>query len=66
MPMTSKEMIKFLEKNGFTWIKSGDGSHRKFKNFETGKVTQVPYHGSKTLPKGTERTILKQAGLSKK
>ena len=39
MPMTAKEMIKFLEKNGFTYIKNGDGSHRKFKNFESGKVT---------------------------
>lgn len=62
MPMTSKEMIKLLEKNGFTYIKSGDGSHRKFKNFETGKVTQVPYH-SKELTKKLEHMILKQAGL---
>lgn len=58
MPMKAKEMIKFLEKNGFTYIKSGDGSHRKFKNFESGKVTQVPYHN-----KELEHMILKQAGL---
>jgi phage protein len=58
MPMTAKEMIKFLEKNGFTYIKSGDGSHREFKNFESGKVTQVPYHN-----KELEHMILKQAGL---
>ena len=62
MPMTPKEMIKLLEKNGFTYVKSGDGSHRKFKNFETGKVTQVPYH-SKELTKKLESMILKQAGL---
>ncbi|EHL14549.1 hypothetical protein HMPREF9629_02135 [Peptoanaerobacter stomatis] len=62
MPMTAKEMIKFLEKNGFTYIKSGDGSHRKFKNFESGKVTQVPYH-NKELSKKLEHMILKQAGL---
>ena len=30
MPMTSKEMIKLLEANGFIYVKSGDGSHRKF------------------------------------
>ncbi|NLM06025.1 MAG: addiction module toxin, HicA family [Tissierellia bacterium] len=62
MPMTSKEMIKLLEKNGFVHIKSGDGSHRKFKNFETGRVTQVPYH-NRDLCKKTEHMILKQAGL---
>ncbi|MCI5839498.1 MAG: type II toxin-antitoxin system HicA family toxin [Peptoniphilaceae bacterium] len=62
MPMSSKEMIKLLEKNGFIYVKSGDGSHRKFKNPKTGKVTQVPYH-SKELSKGLERAILKQAGI---
>lgn len=63
MPMTSKQMIKFLEKNGFTYVPSGDGSHRKYKNFKNGRVTTVPYHGSNDLPKGTEQKILKQAGL---
>ena len=62
MPMSSKEMIKLLEKNGFTYIKGGDGSHRKFKNFKTGKVTEVPFH-SKDLKKGIEHAILKQSGL---
>lgn len=63
MPMTSKQMIKFLKKNGFTYIKSGDGSHKKFKNLKTGWVTIVPDHGSKDLGKALEREILKQAGL---
>lgn len=49
MPMTSKQMIKFLKKNGFTYIKSGDGSHKKFKNLKTGRVTIVPDHGPKIL-----------------
>lgn len=62
MPMSSKEMIKLLKKNGFIYVKSGRGSHRKFMNPETGKVTQVPYH-SKEIPKGLEMEILKQAGL---
>lgn len=59
MPMTSKQMIKFLKKNGFTYIKSGDGSHKKFKNLKTGRVTIVPDHGSKDLGKALEREILK-------
>lgn len=63
MPMTSKQMIKFLKENGFAYIKSGDGSHKKFKNLKTGRVTIVPDHGSKDLGKALEREILKQAGL---
>lgn len=62
MPMTSKEMIKFLLKNGFIQIKGGKGSHKRFFNPSTGKITQVPDH-SKELKKGMEQAILKQAGL---
>ena len=55
-------MIKFLLKNGFEEIQGGKGSHRRFKNFKTGKVTEVPCHSGE-LGKGLERAILKQAGL---
>ena len=44
MPMNSKEMIRFLKRNGFVEIKGGKGSHRRLKNFATGKVTEVPCH----------------------
>lgn len=62
MPMTSKEMIIFLLKNGFKQIPGGKGSHKKFYNQSTGKYTVVPDHG-KELGKGMEHKILKQAGL---
>ncbi len=61
MPMTSKEMITFLKKNGFEII-SQNGSHVKMRNPNTGKTVIVPYH-SKDLKKGMEQAILKQAGL---
>lgn len=61
MPMTSKEIIKLLEKNGFISI-GQNGSHIKMRNPDTKRTVIVPYH-SKTLKKGTENTILKQAGL---
>lgn len=61
MPMTSKQMIKLLEENGFKQIRQ-DGSHKLFKNSETGKTTTVPYH-CKDLKKGIEHKILKDAGL---
>lgn len=61
MPMTSKEMIKHLNKNGFESV-SQNGSHVKLKNPETGRTVIVPYH-SKDLNRGLEQAILKQAGL---
>ena len=61
MPMTPREMIKYLKQNGFREV-SQNGSHVKLKNDETGKQTEVPYH-CKDLKKGLEQAILKQAGL---
>lgn len=61
MPMTSKQMIKLLKKHGFIEIRKA-GSHRIYKHPLTNQCTVVPFH-MKDLPKGTERNILKQAGL---
>ncbi|MCB6993010.1 type II toxin-antitoxin system HicA family toxin [bacterium 210820-DFI.6.37] len=63
MPMTPREMIKFLKKNGFAEV-SQKGSHVKLVNEHTGKQTIVPYH-NKAMKKGLEQAILKQAGLDK-
>lgn len=61
MPMTSREMIKYLKDNGFEQV-SQNGSHVKMRNEKTGNQVIVPYH-SKSLKKGLEQAILKQAGL---
>lgn len=61
MPMTAKEIIKLLEQNGFEYIRS-NGSHRLYRNPVTNKSVIVPFH-SGTLKPGTEKNILKQAGL---
>ena len=61
MPITPKEIVKILKKNGFVEV-SQKGSHLKLRNEQTGKTVIVPMH-SKELPLGTEQAILKQAGL---
>ena len=61
MPLTAKEMIKLLKKNGFEVV-SQNGSHVKLKNPVTKRQTTVPLH-NKDLQKGLEQAILKQAGL---
>lgn len=61
MPMTPKQMVKLLKKNGFE-IVSQNGSLIKMRHNATGRQTEVPMH-SKDLKKGLENAILKQAGL---
>ena len=61
MPLTPKQMIKLLKKNGFEVI-SQNGSHVKLCQADTGIQTIVPLH-NKDLKKGLEDAILKQTGL---
>ena len=64
MPMTPKEMISLLEKNGFIYIKNNNWSHQKYYNPKTNITVSVPMH-AKELKKGLEHAILKQAGIEK-
>ncbi|MCD8797131.1 type II toxin-antitoxin system HicA family toxin [Mammaliicoccus sciuri] len=58
---SSKEVIKKIERDGWYLVKVV-GSHYHYKHDKKpGKVT-VP-HPKKDLPRGTEYSILKQAGL---
>ena len=63
MPMTPKQMVKYLIKNGFEVI-GQRGSHIKMNNPGTNKTTIIPMH-SNDLKKGLEQKILKEAGLKK-
>ena len=61
MPTTPKQMVKFLNENGFRKVRQ-EGSHLIMRNEETKKQTVVPMH-NKDLSRGTEQAILKQTGL---
>lgn len=62
MPITVRDMIKRIEADGWA-LDRQRGSHRQFKHpMKTGLVT-VPGQLGKDLDPGTERSILKQAGL---
>lgn len=54
-------MEKLILADGWVF-KSQEGSHKHYIHpVKPGKVT-IPFHG-KDIPKGTENSILKQAGL---
>lgn len=60
MPLTDKEMIRILKKEGWTvGTKKGKGSHTRM--FKSGYRPITIPHGE--LAKGTEHSIKKQAGL---
>lgn len=60
MPMTQKEMVKLLKKHGFLKVDGGKGSHIKMTKPGLQRPIIIPYG---ELKEGTERGILKEAGL---
>lgn len=64
MPLTPKEIIRMLLRNGFIHVKSNNGSHQKYFNPLTNITVAVPVR-AKELKKGLEQAILKQAGLKR-
>jgi len=59
--LNSKQIIKLLEEAGFE-LDHVSGSHYIYYHPVNGKRAVVPYH-SKTLPIGTLKSILREAGL---
>lgn len=64
MPWKPAKMVRFLKRHGFIECKKS-GGHRRFYNPITKRNTEVPMHNKELRP-GTERKILKEAGLQKK
>jgi predicted RNA binding protein YcfA (HicA-like mRNA interferase family) len=62
VPLKVSDVLKLLEADGW-YLVAQAGSHRQFKHpAKPGKVT-VAGKASLDLPPGTERSILKQAGI---
>lgn len=61
MPLTARQMIKLIEAAGWRAIRQ-KGSHRVFIHDSLPGMVIVPVHKG-DLPYGTERKILKDAGL---
>ncbi|HTF47539.1 MAG TPA: type II toxin-antitoxin system HicA family toxin [Pseudonocardia sp.] len=55
-------MIRILEGDGWQWVRTR-GSHRVYVHPTKPGIVDLPGKLGKDLPLGTERSILKQAGL---
>ena len=65
MPLKVSEIIKVIETDGW-YLAATRGSHRQYKHpSKPGRVT-VAGKPSAVLPPGTERSILRQAGLNRR
>jgi predicted RNA binding protein YcfA (HicA-like mRNA interferase family) len=60
---TGREVLAALLREGFTLTHVRGSHHYLRKPGVTGLVV-VPVHGNRTLPAGTLRSILRQAGLT--
>jgi len=58
----SRQIVKVLENLGFQLIRQS-GSHATYRHPD-GRWTIVSIHPGKTIPKGTLRKIIRDAGLS--
>lgn len=62
MPIKVRDIIRILEEDGWQWERTR-GSHRVYSHPTKSGIVVVPGKLRKDLPLGTERSILKQAGL---
>ncbi len=60
IPSKGTELVKVLQKMGFH-VERWKGSHAIMDNGH--RIVVVPCHGKKELPKGTQRAIIRDAGL---
>jgi predicted RNA binding protein YcfA (HicA-like mRNA interferase family) len=60
--MRFSELVRLLERNGFRLLRE-KGSVRYYGKPGLDRILRVDYHGTKEVPTGTCRAILKAAGL---
>jgi predicted RNA binding protein YcfA (HicA-like mRNA interferase family) len=62
--LTARAVIKKLKKAGFVFDRQAKGSHEIWYNPITKRRTTVPNHPGVDIPKGTLKSIIKEAGLT--
>jgi predicted RNA binding protein YcfA (HicA-like mRNA interferase family) len=57
-----RDLVKLIEADGW-YLKRTNGSHQIYKHPRKPQTLVVAYHGTKDIPDGTVKSILKLAGL---
>jgi predicted RNA binding protein YcfA (HicA-like mRNA interferase family) len=61
--LNGKQIIRILKKFGFEVVRI-EGSHHMLMKLGHPTLVVVPVHGNRTVPEGTLRNIIRQAGLT--
>jgi predicted RNA binding protein YcfA (HicA-like mRNA interferase family) len=61
--MKFSELVRLLERNGFRLVKE-QGSIRYYEKAGHPRLVRLDFHGSREVPTGTCKAILKAAGIS--
>ena len=62
--VTSKQIVRVLEKIGFVFVRQTGSSHAIYKRLADNKRTVIPIHAGVALKRRTLKSILKDAGLN--
>ena len=62
-PVTGKEMCRVLQRRGWTLARI-KGAHHIYKRSSAPRPIPVPVHGNAVLKTGTQRAIMREAGLT--
>ena len=62
-PVSGKRMCKVLEAHGWT-LQRKKSSHNIYDRADSPIPVTVPVHGNRDLPTGTQRKIMRDAGLT--
>jgi predicted RNA binding protein YcfA (HicA-like mRNA interferase family) len=63
-PLKPVHVIRKLRRAGFIFDRHAKGSHEIWYHPTTGRRAVVPNHPTQTIPKGTLRAIIREAGLT--
>jgi predicted RNA binding protein YcfA (HicA-like mRNA interferase family) len=62
-PVSGKRMCRLLEERGWQ-LDRIKGSHHVYRHPATGRSVTVPVHGNADLKPGTQRRIMRDAGIT--
>jgi predicted RNA binding protein YcfA (HicA-like mRNA interferase family) len=62
-PISGKRLCKLLESHGWT-LDHIRGSHHVYAHPDASRPIPVPVHGNRDLRAGTQRSIMREAGLT--
>ncbi len=61
--ISGKRLCRIVEQKGWT-LKRVTGSHHIYVKQGINAILSIPVHGNRDLPKGTLKSLLKDAGLT--